>query len=132
LEKRIPHHRRRLRLESLPDSGRLRPLVDEIGTGRIRAEAMEPALDLLLQERSGPTEQVLAVFRPRPEDDEELAQKIRRTVESSGPLAGQSEDVVLRWAMGRVMPGFLGRVDPNRIRRVLREGLLESVERRQA
>ncbi|MEJ2502606.1 MAG: hypothetical protein P8177_04685, partial [Gemmatimonadota bacterium] len=46
-----------------------------------------------------------------------LGRRVERVVEASVALAGRDPSVVLRWAMGEIMRGFRGRVDPADVRR---------------
>ena len=41
----------------------------------------------------------------------------------SARMDGKPRDAVLRWAMGRVMPGLIGRVDPARASELLESAL---------
>jgi len=116
LEKRIPHHRRRRRLDRDPEPRLLAPLVEEVREGRIRPEAIEAAIDRLLASRGRDADGSLASFRRDPEDDASLARAVERIVEDGGRLAHRSREVAIRWAMGRVMPRFLGRIDPAVVR----------------
>ena len=84
---------------------------------------MEPALDALLLENGRETEELLARFRPGPGDEEELRQGAEQVVGRAADLAGKPHENVLRWAMGQLMPGFLGRVEPARVLALLRETL---------
>jgi len=123
LEKRLPHHRRSRALGSIPEHERLAPLVKAVASGRIRAEAMEPALDALVVEAERGTEEVLAGFSRGENDPEDLEAAIRETVEAGSALAGRPPEVVMRWAMGRVMPRVLGRIDPAVVRTRLLKAL---------
>jgi hypothetical protein len=42
-------------------------------------------------------------------------------------LAGKPFDAVMRWAMGEVMPHFLGRLEPSRVKERIREIMREAV-----
>ncbi len=92
-------------------------------SGAIRLEAMERALDDLIEAPERSANEVLAAYRPGPDDDAELASAVADAASRAEALAGKSADSVLRWAMGEVMPRFLGRVDPSRVRQRLIETL---------
>jgi glutamyl-tRNA(Gln) amidotransferase subunit E len=123
LEKRIPHHRRRRTLERDPEPRLLAPLLEELREGRIRLEAMEAAIDKLLVSRGRDGVESLASFRRGREDDASLARAVERVAEDAGRLARRSREVALRWAMGRVMPRFLGRIDPAVVHSRIEEAL---------
>ena len=129
LEKRIPHHRRRLGLEGLPEAQRLRPLVDGVCAGTIGLEALEPALDLLLEQPSRSIDDVLAPFRPQPGDDAALAAAVQEVAECATRLRNREHEVIMRWVMGRVMPRFLGRHRPSEVRERLRQALTVTARR---
>jgi Glu-tRNA(Gln) amidotransferase subunit E-like FAD-binding protein len=121
LEKRIPFHRRR-GMDVMPQPGRLAPLVEEIGAGRIRLEAMEAGMDALL-ESDGPVADALAGFRRDDADDGELTRVVSEMAGDAAALMGKSRETAVRWAMGRVMPRFLGKLDPAEVRGRVLEAL---------
>jgi len=123
LEKRIPCWWRRSRRRSLPEAGRLEPLVRAVERGEIRLEALERALDRLLEEKREGRE-ILEVFQASPGDEKDLEQQLDRVSGRAEALKGQPAAVVLRWAMGEVMPNLLGRLAPQVVQRRL-EQLLE-------
>jgi glutamyl-tRNA(Gln) amidotransferase subunit E len=112
LEQRIPHHQRAGRLATLPEPVRLAPLIRAAEAGQIRVEAMERVIDELVERRNAPVEEVLAAYRSRPDDLEELERSLQEVVTGATALAGRPPDAVMRWAIGVVMPRFLGRLDP--------------------
>jgi glutamyl-tRNA(Gln) amidotransferase subunit E len=112
LEQRIPYHQRGGRLASLPEPTRVVPLVRATEAGEIRPEAMARIFDALVERRNAPVEEVLAAYRSRPHDLEELERSVQEVLAGATALAGRPRDVVMRWAMGVVMPRFLGRLDP--------------------
>ncbi|NIR43298.1 MAG: Glu-tRNA(Gln) amidotransferase subunit GatE [Gemmatimonadetes bacterium] len=119
LETRIPHHRRNGAIDYLPSAQRLDPLVRAVESGAIRPEAMERALDDLIDAPDRSVDKVLAPYRPGPDDDAELERAVADAAARAEALAGKPAEAVLRWAMGEVMPRFLGRVDPSRVRQRL-------------
>jgi glutamyl-tRNA(Gln) amidotransferase subunit E len=121
LEKRVPFHRRR-GMDALPAAGRLAPLVEEIGAGRIRIEAMEAGIDALL-ESNDPVADVLAGFRRGDEDQAELTRVVSEMAGNAAALAGKDRETAMRWGMGRVMPCFVGKLDPAEVRGRVLDGL---------
>jgi glutamyl-tRNA(Gln) amidotransferase subunit E len=130
LEKRIPYHFRRKKLKSLPDVERLRPMVSAIDAGEIRPEAMERILDATLERPNVSAEDVLGRFRPRQKDREKLEELLADLVSRVETLHSKSPDAAKRWALGEVIPPFLGRFDPGfmqeRVAEVLRETVTET------
>ncbi len=125
LETRLPHLCRRKATRPLPGADRLAPWVRALEGGRVRMEAAEAALDRLVADPEVPAETVLRTFEPASGDDAELAGLVARVVDRAGPLRGRPREVVLRWAMGEVMPSLLGKVDPARVRERLSEALTD-------
>jgi glutamyl-tRNA(Gln) amidotransferase subunit E len=123
LEKRIPYHFRRSGLQDLPDAKRLQPMVDAVDSGKIRLEAMERILDKLLVTPSVSVDDALEPFRPRGDDQEELNTKLEDVGARADRVAGQPHEAAMRWAMGEVMPAFLGRLEPRTIEQRLKEVL---------
>jgi glutamyl-tRNA(Gln) amidotransferase subunit E len=128
-EKRIPYHSRRGALRAPPDAERLRPVVGAIVTGEVRPEAIDPVLDALIERADVPVDEVLAPFRSRPADREELDCVLAELAADAGALAGRPLETAIRWGMGEVMPRFLGRLDPSLVRArlagALKQALLE-------
>jgi len=123
LEKRLPYHRRLTGAEVLPGPERVRPLVEAVQLGEVRVEAMERILDGLIERPDVPVEAILAPYKSQPGDMEELAQVLEVVTAQADRLAERPEDVRLRWGMGRVMPRFIGRLDPGIVHQKLREAL---------
>jgi glutamyl-tRNA(Gln) amidotransferase subunit E len=122
-EKRLKHHLRSGTIAEIPDAERIRPLVRAVEAGEIRAEALERGLDALMESGGADAEEILHRFRIRGGEGQALAMAIRSTVERSAVVSGRGRETVLRWAMGQVMPGLLGRVDPGAVRDLLMEAL---------
>ncbi|UCC48164.1 MAG: Glu-tRNA(Gln) amidotransferase subunit GatE [Gemmatimonadota bacterium] len=112
LEQRIPYHQRAGRLAYLAEPARVAPLIRATEAGETRPEAMERVFDELVERRDAPVEKVLAAYRSTPDDLEELERSVQEVVAGATALAGRPPDAVMRWAMGVVMPRFLGRLDP--------------------
>ena len=112
LEKRLPYHFRRSGLQELPNVERLQPMVDAIDAGEIRPEAIERILDELVVNATRRVNDVLEPFRPRETDPEDLDKKLADMAARADCVAGQPHDAAMRWAMGEVMPAFLGRLEP--------------------
>jgi glutamyl-tRNA(Gln) amidotransferase subunit E len=131
LEKRIPYHRRGGVAVDATEVERLRPLIRAIESGAIRAEALEQALDRLIRLSGQPVEELLAGYLSGPDDLTELEGELTRVMARATALAGKPAEAVLRWAMGQVMPRFLGRLDPAVVRdrlQVALEGVVAEVE----
>jgi glutamyl-tRNA(Gln) amidotransferase subunit E len=123
LEKRIPYHRRDGVAVEAIEVERLRPLIRAIESGAIRPEALEPALDRLIQLGGWPVDELLADYLSGPDDLLELERELTRVTARATALAGKPAERVMRWAMGEVMPRFLGRLDPAVVRRRLQVAL---------
>jgi glutamyl-tRNA(Gln) amidotransferase subunit E len=130
-EKRIPFHSRkrngskpRSHVE-VPESSRLSPLVRALEGGEIRPEALAWALDEVLSDADRSVEDVLTIFRPRPDDQERLEE----TLELIAPMAEEggerTAETFLAWGMGEVMRKFFGRVDPAWVRSRLSQLLVD-------
>ena len=126
LEKRLPYHQRVSGYDVLPTADRLHPLVYAIRSGEVRLEAIERVLDELIEDAEASADTILAAYRARPEDMDELARLLNDVTARATDLADKSADVRLRWGMGQVMRRFIGRLDPSVVHERLRE-TLESV-----
>ncbi len=130
-QKRLPHHRRQGRLTrdaaALPAPERLAPMVLAIEKGEIRVEALDRMLDALIERPEVAAHELLARYRGRAHDADELTRRLTDVVVEAQSLTTASRDGVLRWAMGAVMPGFLGRLDPTDVRRRLTQALEDAV-----
>ena len=128
LQKRLPYHRRRGRLTpdaaSMPDATRLVPMVRAIESGEIRPEALDRMLDALVAEPEAAPDEILARYRGDGGDEDALTRRLTDVVVEVRSLTTERSDGVLRWAMGAVIPQFLGRLDP----RVVRERLVRALE----
>ncbi len=129
LEKRIPFHARAHRgskpraLEELPPAERLAPLVRALESGALGPQAVSRAVDTILTDAGADPEDVVNAFRPRSDDARRLEGRIGEVLDRAGRMEGRSPETLLRWAMGEVMRGFLGRVDPDEVRERLRQAL---------
>jgi glutamyl-tRNA(Gln) amidotransferase subunit E len=132
LEKRIPFHMRQRGIrrhrweedpDELPDPDRIRPLVRDVEEGTVRPEAMARALDRLLASPDASWEKIREEYRVRPEDDLRLRERVEEVAGSPERPAARPPEAVLEWAMGEVMPDFLGRVDPARVEAELARAL---------
>lgn len=118
-----------LRRENIPlpvPPERLKPIVDALERGVFRAEAFERAVDLALEHPEAPIADVLERFRRSNRDGADLEKRIAETVERMRPLARKPADTVIRWAMGQVMPPFLGRIAPEEVRERLARAVQET------
>ncbi len=123
LAKLGPRLRRDLRPAALPPAERLAPAVRALERGEFRPEALDAVLARVATEPEVPAERILDAYRPRGTEAHELAALVAGTAERAPGLAGKSRETVLRWAMGRVMPALLGRMDPLRVEARLAETL---------
>jgi glutamyl-tRNA(Gln) amidotransferase subunit E len=131
LQKRLPFHRRQGRLTrdaaSMPDATRLVPMVRAIEAGEIRPEALDRLLDALIAQPDVAADGLLARYEGRAEDKDVLTRRLTDVVMQARSLTTASRDGVLRWAMGAVMPEFLGRLDPAHVREELARALEDAV-----
>lgn len=112
LAKRLVHFFRMQKCRELPGADRLKPLIEAVDAGRIRPEGFERLFDAML----------------RADDPGAAAALVESTIESASgstalpewigdprrltPDRPASTEARLRYAMGRVMPELLGRIDP--------------------
>lgn len=115
LERRLVYWWRETEERALPLPDRLRPLVEAIDDGTLRPEAYDEVFDALLR---GPAEDagfILAQIAARgPAEDVE--RRIADAAEARRERVFKTDEALMRWAMGRVMPAVLGRCDPSDIR----------------
>ena len=123
MEKRLPYHHR-AGVAELPDADRLRPLVRALEAGEILPEATERILDTLIERSDLGAESALAPYRRRSGDLEELERALEELAGRAPGLVKRPRDVLLRWAMGEVMPRFIGRLSPA----VVRERVVETLQ----
>ncbi|UCF20302.1 MAG: hypothetical protein JSU87_02520 [Gemmatimonadota bacterium] len=126
MEKRLPYHHR-IGVVELPNADRLRPLVHAIEVGEILPEATERILDALIERNDLGAASVLAPYRRRSDDLEELERALEELASRASGLVNRPRDVLLRWAMGQVMPRFIGRLSPAIVRERVVEALQGSV-----
>ncbi len=117
LRKRIPHHSRLGR--EAPTAEPIVPLVRALEDESIRLEATEAALDALIEHPEKSAVEVLASFKVTKTVHEEVERLCGRVAESAKDLTDRSRDVLMRWAMGEVMPHLLGKADPMEVRQRL-------------
>jgi Glu-tRNA(Gln) amidotransferase subunit E-like FAD-binding protein len=120
LAKRIPYHRRAGR--RIPDGAGsvLQHAMARIAAGDVRPEALDRIVDAVVTRPGTPPAEIIAPFAPPPPDVERL---IADTASRARAMNGRSADTLLRWAMGEVMPGAIGQVDPRDVRRRLTDRL---------
>jgi aspartyl-tRNA(Asn)/glutamyl-tRNA(Gln) amidotransferase subunit B len=130
-QKRLPFHRRRGRLTrdatSMPDAGRLAPMLRAIEAGEIRPEALDRLLDVLIARPDVAVDDLLVRYCSGADDEDALTRRLTDVVVQAQSLTTASPDGVLRWAMGAVMPAFLGRLDPTQVREQLARALEDAV-----
>lgn len=133
LEKRLPHHMRKnhhaqpLLSRELPEAARLAPLVRALEQEQIQPDALAWAVDAVLDNPDRPVDEVLARFRPQSDDEERIREVVREVAVGSKALSGRPREAVQRWAMGRVMREFRGRLDPMEAKKRLDGALAEEV-----
>jgi glutamyl-tRNA(Gln) amidotransferase subunit E len=128
LLKRPPRWRSRRAGQQGATPERLGPLVRAFASGPLRPEGFEWALERALTDPARPVTELIEAVTPRPGDDEEVERRVRAAVENCRPLGFRSPASVLRFAMGLVMPGLLGRVDPVVVRQRLERELSAVLE----
>jgi glutamyl-tRNA(Gln) amidotransferase subunit E len=127
LLKRLPYHRKHDGRDEAVDGERLCTVVAAIDSGDVRPEALDRMVDALACEPETPAETIAARYRLQGDEADQLAGAVCDAALRSRKLAGRSTEVLLRWSMGEVMPGLLGRVDPAEVRRCLREALIAAL-----
>ncbi len=128
LLKRLPYHRKQNGRDEAVDGERLCAVMAAIDSGDVRPEALDRMVDALAREPDTPAETIAARFRPNGDEADLLEVAVRDVAARSRTLGGRSAEVLLRWSMGEVMPGMLGRVDPAEVLRRLREALVAVVQ----
>ncbi|MDX1675169.1 MAG: hypothetical protein R3314_10285, partial [Longimicrobiales bacterium] len=102
--------------DGVPPAERVAPLVRALESGVLRPEALVPALDAVVERPGRDVSGIVAGFRALEPDAPEVADRIEavaaRAVADGPPGSGPR----LRWAMGEVMRGLRGRVDPAAVR----------------
>jgi glutamyl-tRNA(Gln) amidotransferase subunit E len=128
LEKRHPFYARRNGDHPPPSVERLAPVVRALEQGDFRPEAFERALDNAVRRPDVAIPSLLAAYRGQPDDEARLEAEVADAAGRSRLLEGKPRDAVMRWAMGEVMPRFLGRIDPVTVRGRLTAALDEAAE----
>ncbi|HEX9690614.1 MAG TPA: Glu-tRNA(Gln) amidotransferase subunit GatE [Gemmatimonadales bacterium] len=109
---RLTYHRRVNSPRSELTPARFSTLVRALADGTIRPEATNRVIDALVREVGAPTRDILLRFRERGDDPETLDRLARQTAARVEELGTMDPAARHRWAMGRVMPQLLGRVQP--------------------
>lgn len=122
LEKRLVRHWRVTGTRAMPAAERLVPLVRAVDAGRVRPEAFEAAFDELLVAPLDEAASLVERYAAGPDDEAELARRLEGLVRLK-PVARHGSEAYGRALMGRVMPEFLGRLDPRLVRARLAEAL---------
>ncbi|MEX1368458.1 MAG: Glu-tRNA(Gln) amidotransferase subunit GatE [Nannocystaceae bacterium] len=108
---------------TVPQAERLRPLVEAIDAGALRAEAYDSVFDALLRQPEVPAAQLVS----RPTAGKDAAGDLERAIEALRPrlatMRFTSPQALLRFAQGSVMPAVLGRLSAAEVRRRLVEAL---------
>jgi glutamyl-tRNA(Gln) amidotransferase subunit E len=123
LAKRLPFHLRRGVIEQVPDARRVEPMVRALETGEVRPEATARIVDAIVQSPETSAESLLDPYRCTPNDTAELDRALEEVMEDAVGMIGRSPATLLRWAMGEIIPRFLGRLDPKVIQQRVAESL---------
>lgn len=113
----------RTRGADVPPAHRIVPLVLALEAGTVRAEAIDTALDDLVLFDGRPPEEILSSYEATGTESDELAALAADAAAAAAELDGRPAGARLRFAMGRVMPPLLGRVDPAVVRESLARAL---------
>jgi len=126
LEKRLPFHERSPRFTA-PSAPPLDALVAVLESGAVRLEAADRAVDGLFAAAAPPPDAVLARYRSADGDDDQLDRRIAEVVAAAARTSTlRDPERALRWAMGQIMPSFLGRIAPTIVRNRLATALTAS------
>lgn len=102
--------------DGVPPADRVSPLVRALEDGKLRPDALVWALDDVVREPDRPVDAVLEAYRPRDGEDAWLLERVRAVALRAASQGPVGPDARLEWAMGEVMRGVRGRVDPGRVR----------------
>jgi len=100
----------------VPPAERLRPLVEAVDAGRLRAEAYNEVFDAILRASDESPQAIVTRWSLVQDPQPALTGALD---ELSARLAARrfsSPEARLRWALGQVMPAVLGRLDPAVVR----------------
>jgi Glu-tRNA(Gln) amidotransferase subunit E-like FAD-binding protein len=84
-------------------------------------------LDVLVAQTDVSVDELLVRYRGSADDEDVLTRRLTDVVVEAQTLTTAARDGVLRWAMGAVMPEFLGRLDPAHVRGQLARALEDAV-----
>jgi len=116
LEKRLPYHARSARFAA-PSSVPLHALVAALESGAVRLEAADRAVDALFAVDAPTPDAVLARYGPAGDEEPRFERCIANAATTAAITPTlRDPDRALRWAMGQIMPSFLGRIDPAVVR----------------
>ncbi len=130
LAQRIPFHLRRGVIEQMPDPIRLEPLVRALEAGEVRLEATERVIDAVVRSPDTPSTSIVDRFCSGPDDAAELERALVAVAEAASKMVGRAPATLVRWAVGEVLPRFIGRLDPNAVQQRVAECLGQRVEER--
>ncbi len=125
LAKRLPFHWRAGRPQGLPDPERARPLVRAIERGETRIEALDRLIDMAISSPAVSVDEIILRHSGNTDDDDRLEEAVRNVATDILAMPGRSTTTLVRWAMGQVMPKFLGKVDPMIVRTKLEAVVME-------
>ncbi len=127
LAKRLPFHWRTGMLQGLPDPERARPLVRAIERGEIRIEALDRLIDMAINAPDVSVDKIIRKHSGATDDDAKLEAAIRKVATNVATMPGRSTATLMHWAMGQVMPTFLGKVNPAIVSAKLEAVVMEPV-----
>jgi glutamyl-tRNA(Gln) amidotransferase subunit E len=130
LAKRMPFHLRCGIIKQMPAPSRLEPMVRDLEAGAVRLEATERIVDAILRSPDTSPASVLDRYRSRPGDATELEQALETMVEAVSVMRRRPPATLMRWAMGEIVPQFLGRLDPKFVEQRVTESLAHIVQER--
>jgi Asp-tRNA(Asn)/Glu-tRNA(Gln) amidotransferase B subunit len=132
LERRFPFHLRKVGKARRPEWGeaslqsgdladRIAPLVRALEAGELRPEGFGWAVDAILGDPEVTPDVLLDRFRIRVEDAAALPGVVEEVVEKAREMKGRPPGTLRRWAMGKVMGRFFGRIDPRGVKEAIQE-----------
>jgi glutamyl-tRNA(Gln) amidotransferase subunit E len=121
LAKRWPYHRRKGRAIPATFADVIAEAMRRIDARAIRVEALDRLVDGAIRRPHATVAELFATFRLS--EDGALDRVIRSAVERARALPERSAGMRVRWAMGEVMRGQVGRADPQAVERRLAEQL---------
>jgi glutamyl-tRNA(Gln) amidotransferase subunit E len=116
LECRLRAWQRESGTRAVPTAERLRPLVEAVDAGRLRAEAYGEVFDAILRAPDEPAAVVVERWLPREDPEASLARALDQLQRRLVARRFSSPEARLRWALGQVLSAVLGHLDPALVR----------------